>query len=157
MHSTIYLIFLLYCCLGSRVGRGKDEFLKVDYQYPVDFANLAKQLDAKVYFLVSSSGSKANSCNLYLKTKGKVEMDIKQLELKHLVIMKPGLLLDRDNDYRLGEKIASWVPFIPKVTWKEVACSMIEKTVELINKEESIDALSLDNSTILKSAKLANL
>ena len=71
--------------------------------------------------------------------------------------MKPGLLLDRDNDYRLGEKIASWVPFIPKVTWKAVASSMIEQTLSLLGKDESDEAISLDNSTILKSAKRANL
>ena len=29
-----------FCCLGSRVKMGKEEFIKVDYHYPLEFARL---------------------------------------------------------------------------------------------------------------------
>ena len=32
------------CCLGTRQKTGKENFIKVDYQYPVNFATLAQKL-----------------------------------------------------------------------------------------------------------------
>ena len=74
------------CTLGTRVKVGKDQFIKVDYQYPMDFARLATQLEVKHYGLLTSQGADPKSMFLYMKTKGEVERDIKKLELKQLTI-----------------------------------------------------------------------
>jgi hypothetical protein len=59
--------------LGSRVGRGKEEFVKVDLTYPTEFAKMAKKMSVPVYGLLSSSGAKASSMFFYMKTKGQAE------------------------------------------------------------------------------------
>ena len=148
---------VFYCCLGSRVGRGKDVFIKVDYQYPLDFANIAKENGIETYYLVSSSGSKASSWNLYLKTKGRVEADIKEIGLEHLVILKPGLLLERDNDKRFLETVSSWIPFMPKIKCSDVAKAMISHAYELIKDTEPKDPIVLSNSDLRKLAADATL
>ena len=43
-----------FCTLGTRVKVGKDLFIKVDYQYPLDFANYGKEKGIKYYGLLSS-------------------------------------------------------------------------------------------------------
>ena len=137
---------VFYSCLGSRVGRGKDLFIKVDHQYPIDFATIAKDVGCKAYFLVSSGGAKANSWNLYLKTKGQVEDDLKEMGLSNLKILRPGLLLSRDNDSRIGEKIAAWIPFIPKISCEDVARGMLEYAYDIVSENVTKDPETLDNS-----------
>ena len=63
---------------------------------------------------------------LYMKTKGRVEEDINKIGLNELAIYRPALLLNRDNDKRLGEKIGSFIPFIPKIQSIDVAKGMIK-------------------------------
>ena len=70
------------CTLGSRVGTGEDNFVKVDYTYPLNFANLAKTLSVPYYGLLTSGGAKSNSMLLYMRTKGRVEEDMAKIGLK---------------------------------------------------------------------------
>ena len=67
------------CTLGTRVKVGEQLFIKVDYQYPLDFAALAKELGVKHYGLLSSVGANINSAFLYMRTKGRVEAACKEL------------------------------------------------------------------------------
>ena len=50
-----------------------------------------------------------------MKVKGEVERDVKAVQLAQLSIHKPGLIDNRRNDFRLGEAIASYIPFIKKI------------------------------------------
>ena len=65
-----------------------------------------------------------------MKTKGEVERDIVKVGIPHLAIYKPGLLLNRDNDNRIGEKIGSFVPFIPKIESADVGLCMLDKAIK---------------------------
>jgi hypothetical protein len=49
-----------------------------------------------------------------------VERDLKLKKLPLLSIFRPGLLENR-HDARFGEKIASFIPFFPKIYAKDVA------------------------------------
>lgn len=49
-------------------------------------------VDIPHYLLVSSMGSNPNSWFLYPKTKGQVELELAQKQLKLLTIFRPGLL-----------------------------------------------------------------
>ena len=64
------------CTLGTRVNTGKENFIRVDYTYPLNFAKLAKKLEIPYYGLLTSASTNKNSWFLYLKTKGRVEEDI---------------------------------------------------------------------------------
>ena len=70
-----------------------------------------------------------------------------------MVILRPGFLLNRDNDYRFGEKVASWIPFIPKVSSEDWAKWMIMHTSETIGKDKSEESVTLTNSDIKDLAK----
>ncbi len=72
--------------------------MKVDYEYPVNFAKLGRECGASYYGLLSSAGAKASSWFLYMKTKGRVEQAIAELGYPKYVIHRPGLLLHREND-----------------------------------------------------------
>ena len=109
------------CCLGSRVGTGEANFTKVDYTYPLNFRNLANELKVKHYGLLSSTGADPSGWLLYTKTKGRVERDIAAVNAGlGLTIYRPGLLLNRRNDDRFGEKIGAYVPFMPKIESRDM-------------------------------------
>ena len=94
---------VFYCCLGSQVGKGKDLFIKVDKTYPLNFADIAKQNNAKLYVLVSSYGSDSKSSFLYLRTKGETEDELKAKGVNSVLICKPGMLSGRGKDTRCQE------------------------------------------------------
>lgn len=73
---------------------------------------------------------------LYCKTKGEIEETLKKMEFENLSIFHPGLLLNRDNDQRLGEKILKYFP-IPKIEAKDMAKAMRIETELLIEKKNS--------------------
>ena len=91
------------CCLGTRVKVGADLFDRVDRVYPLEFARLAFELNAKHYGLLTSQGADASSMLLYTRTKGLAERDITAVNQRGLMIYRPGLLLNRRNDNRFME------------------------------------------------------
>ncbi len=128
----MYGVDAFLCCLGTRVKVGEEMFVKVDYTYPLEFAKLSTQLGAKHYGLLSSTGSDPNSWFLYMKTKGRAERDIIAANQKGLTIYRPGLLSNRRNDERIGEKIADCIPFITKIEARDMGAAMIEGAVNQI-------------------------
>jgi len=111
----------LFCCLGTQVKVGKEQFIKVDYTYPLEGGKLAAHFKIPHYSLVSSAGADPKSCFLYTKTKGQLEEALKGLKLPQLSILQPGFLLNRRNDDRIAEKIFGVMPFIPKIESRDVA------------------------------------
>jgi len=97
-----------YCCLGTTMKKAKTKkaFEYVDYQLPVDIAQLANKNDVDKFCLVSSIGASVNSNNFYLKTKGRMEADINAIGIKYLHFFRPSLLLGERNEKRLGESIS---------------------------------------------------
>ena len=67
--------------MGTRQKEGKDVFTQVDYQYPLNFAQLAKELNIPHFSLLTAKGADPNSMFFYMKTKGDVERDISALGL----------------------------------------------------------------------------
>ncbi|CAI2380127.1 unnamed protein product [Moneuplotes crassus] len=135
-----------YCCLGTRVKVGKELFVKVDKTYPIEFAKIcAMEEKADRYTLVSSGRASSKSWLLYFRTKGECEEELSKMGLQGLTIMKPGLLTKRDADFRLGEKLGSYVPFIPKIDCIDVARAMIENSLESTETLEVLENKDLHN------------
>ena len=83
-----------YCCLGTTHKKsGTSGFVKVDRDYVLKSAQIAKQGGCKQFHLLTSQGSNKNSWFLYPRTKGEVEEGVAQLGFEKLVIYRPGLLL----------------------------------------------------------------
>ena len=110
----------IFCCLGTTIKKAKtkEEFRKVDYTYPLKLAENAKKREVRQFLLISAMGADETSRVFYSKTKGQLEMALKQLELKSLTIFRPSLLLGKRQEFRLGEELAALVskglPFLFK-------------------------------------------
>ena len=107
---------LAFCCLGTtiKIAKTKENFKKVDYQYVVDFAELAKENGVKSYSVISAMGANAKSGIFYNKVKGEMEEALQKVGIKGLLILRPSLLLGDRKESRFGEKVGEVVMFLLK-------------------------------------------
>ncbi|XP_044021427.1 oxidoreductase HTATIP2 [Siniperca chuatsi] len=96
-----------YSCLGTtRAKAGTEGFIRVDHDYVLKSAELAKSGGCTQFHLESSRGADKNSNFLYLKVKGQVEADIEALGFDRYAIYRPGVLLVDRQESRPGEWLA---------------------------------------------------
>ncbi len=98
----------IYCCLGTTMKKAgsKQAFKKVDFEYPLELAQIMISKKAEKYMLISSLGANRNSIIFYLRVKGELEEAIGQLGFPSLFIFRPSLLLGDRTESRAGEDIA---------------------------------------------------
>ena len=87
------------------------------------------EVQAKHFGLLTGGLSDPKSSFLLFKTKGRVEAAISDIIKDGLTIYRPGLLTNRRNDERLGEKILSYIPFITKIESRDLGAAMVERAV----------------------------
>jgi uncharacterized protein YbjT (DUF2867 family) len=97
-----------FCCLGTtrRAAGSAEAFRRVDLDYIVGFARLAKRAGARRFLLVSSVGASAGSPLLYSRTKGEGEAAISSLGFATVVILRPSFLVGERAERRPGEAMA---------------------------------------------------
>lgn len=95
-----------FCCLGTTIkdAGSKEQFRKVDFTAIVEFAQIAKNNQARAFTLISSAGANASSLIFYNKVKGETEDAVRALEFTRLVIMRPGLLIGKRKTLRVAEQ-----------------------------------------------------
>ncbi len=96
-----------FFCIGTtkKDTPNKDEYRRVEYNIPVDVAKIAKTNSVKSFYYVSSIGANPNASSNYLKNKGQVEEQLKNLNFSKLAIIRPSLLIGNRKSFRLGEVI----------------------------------------------------
>ncbi|MAQ64311.1 MAG: oxidoreductase [Actinobacteria bacterium] len=101
----------VYCCLGTTLkdAGSVEQFVRVDYDYPSKIAALSHEAKVQNLALVSSVGSDSKSTNYYLATKGKLEHYVRSLTGLTVLVFKPGLLLGKRKQFRLGEYIGKLI------------------------------------------------
>ena len=92
------------------------KFTKVDYEYQLKVAEIARRNGARIFILLSSIGADKRSMVLYTKVKGEVEDAISKLGYDKVIILRPSILLGKRAESRAGEAIGQWIakqmPFI---------------------------------------------
>lgn len=98
----------VFCCLGTTIKKAKTQeaMTRIDVDYPIALANLAKKFGAKQYFVISSMGADAKSNIFYSRIKGLMEIALKGIGFQTLGIFRPSLLLGDRKEFRLGEAAA---------------------------------------------------
>ena len=104
----------IYICLGTTIKKAgsQESFKKVDLDYCLGFAKKARESGATTISLVTSVGANADSKNFYLKTKGKLENEIKAMGFDSVNIFQPGLLLGTRDEIRPLEFLGQYGSFL---------------------------------------------
>lgn len=98
----------VFCTLGTTIKKAGSQqaFKKVDYEYPLTLARMAKENGTSRILIVTALGADAKSQIFYNRVKGELENELKKLDLPHLYIFRPSLLLGDRHEYRFGERMA---------------------------------------------------
>lgn len=101
----------IFCCLGTTIKKAgsRENFRKVDYQYPMDIARLGLTNGAQQFAIVTAMGANPASSIFYNRVKGEVERDLAELNYPTLLIFRPSLLFGDRSENRFTERIASGV------------------------------------------------
>ncbi|WP_097073741.1 NAD-dependent epimerase/dehydratase family protein [Ureibacillus xyleni] len=101
----------LYCCLGTTMKKAgsRSEFEKVDFEYPLQIASLAKKRGIMHFIVISAMSANETSSVYYSRVKGKLEKELTALELPQLSIIRPSLLVGDRYEFRFGEKMGEYI------------------------------------------------
>lgn len=95
------------CALGTtiRVAGSREAFKRVDYEYPLAVARLARQHGTPAYVLNSALGADPSSRIFYSQVKGEVERDLTRLNFPSLTLARPGFIGGNREEFRAGERM----------------------------------------------------
>ncbi|ABG59056.1 hypothetical protein [Cytophaga hutchinsonii] len=102
----------VFCCLGTTIKKAgsKEQFKRVDFQYPLDLAHLAIKSGASHFLIITAMGADEKSFFFYNQVKGEIENRLSALTtLPRLSIIRPSLLLGQRKEKCLGEGIGSFL------------------------------------------------
>lgn len=124
----------VFCCLGTTIKKAgsRSAMRKVDVEYPVKVAQLAKAKGATHYLVVSAGGANPKSSFAYSRMKGDLEEQLKSLSYETLSIFHPSLLLGDREEHRTMEGLAN----------KAV------RTIEKIKKSPISSGLAIEGKTV---------
>ncbi len=97
----------IFIVLGTtrKATPDKADYYRVDHDYPLLAARIAKGQGAKAVFLVSAVGADPHSKVLYVRTKGETERDIVALGFEHTHLFRPSMIMGNREGYRPFEKM----------------------------------------------------
>lgn len=97
-----------FCCLGSTMAQAgsQEDFKKIDHDYVVNFAKLAKVCRASQLLIVSALGASVESDVFYNRTKGEMEAAVQTEFAGTLHFLRPSLLIGDRKDFRFFERLA---------------------------------------------------
>jgi len=112
------------CTLGTTIGKAgsQEAFRKVDHDYPLAVARLARAHGTPRFAVVSAMSANRNSLFFYSRVKGEVEADLAALAFPSLTFVRPGLIGGDRAERRAGEHAALLIlkrlaPVLPKA-WR---------------------------------------
>ena len=149
----------VFCCLGTTIKNAGSNaaFYKVDYEYVLNCATIAKKLGAQKFILISAAGANIKSNIFYNKTKGEIEAALAIIGFNTLIILRPSLLLGKRKEYRMAENTAklfmTTFSFLIPAKYKaiesrEVALAMLY----LVNNTDLTGIHIIENAYIKKAA-----
>jgi uncharacterized protein YbjT (DUF2867 family) len=112
----------VFCALGTTIRKAgsQERFRRVDYEYPLQLAQLALRNDARHFSLVSALGASRSSPFFYSRVKGELEEALRQMDWPSLGILRPSLIAGERAESRplerLSERLLSFAP----ATWRPV-------------------------------------
>jgi len=98
---------VLFSALGTTLSQAgsKGAQYKVDFTFQYDFARIAAHNGVPALVLVSSMGADTLSKFFYMRMKGELEEAVRALNFQGCVILRPGPLAGKREDFRLAENL----------------------------------------------------
>ncbi len=152
-HSDWFEVDQVFCALGTTIKQAgsQEAFRRVDFEYPLTIARLARERGAKHFLLVSATGANPNSKVFYNRVKGDLEMALMNLGYPSFTIARPSLLLGDREEFRLGEVIAKKFLWLAPPRWRGVHAALVAGALVRPAKERSQGVRIIENPELRKT------
>jgi len=129
------------CTLGTtiRTAGSQDAFRRVDHDYPLAVARLARTHGTPSFVLNSALGADAGSRIFYNRVKGELEQALAGEGFESLTFVRPGLIGGAREEFRRGERmmvpLLAWLgPLLPR-RWRinpatRIAAALLEAALD---------------------------
>ncbi|UJR26588.1 hypothetical protein I4U23_007908 [Adineta vaga] len=135
-----------FCCLGTTRGKsGAEGFRRVDFDYIVGAARLAKEAGCKHFHLLSSQGADAHSLFLYTKVKGQTETALTQMSFDRLSIYRPAMIMVAREERRPLERFAQT---IVRNTVQRVAPELMTTPIDVLARAMCFNTFTKNRSGV---------
>ena len=100
-----------FFCIGTTKQNSpdKNEYQRVELEVPKQIAQITKSNLVKSFIFVSALYANPKSSGDYVRFKGLVEQELKELNFPKLGIMRPSFLIGNRKEKRISEKIGIFV------------------------------------------------
>jgi uncharacterized protein YbjT (DUF2867 family) len=100
-----------FVCIGTtkKNAPDKDEYKRVELDIPKEIAKIAKSNLVNAFIFVSALYANSKSSGDYVRFKGLVEEELKELNFPKLGIMRPSFLIGNRKEKRASETIGIFV------------------------------------------------
>lgn len=140
------------CTLGTTIAKAKTkaQFRRVDFDYPLAVATIARQHNASSFVLNSSMGANVSSRFFYNRVKGEIEAALTKLDFSSFTIVRPGLIDGDRKEKRFGEQIMVGIlkifgVILPKAMQLNPARNIAQQMIEAaLQQQQGIQIIRSD-------------
>jgi uncharacterized protein YbjT (DUF2867 family) len=128
----------VFCCMGSTSAKtpDKENYKRIDFDIPLQVAEIAMKNGTHSFLLVSSMGVNLQSSVFYSRLKAELEVAIEKIGFKSTSILRPSLLLGNRTELRPLETISQYLmkvmnPFFlgPLKLYKAIKAETVAKAL----------------------------
>ncbi|HEY2000641.1 NAD(P)H-binding protein [Paraburkholderia sp.] len=129
--SEIFDVDAVICALGTtiRTAGSQAAFRKVDYEYPLRIAGIARRHGATHFAMVTAIGADPHARTFYSRVKGNVEEAVKKLDYPVLTIIRPSFLMGERTESRPLESIARRVGVYLPLKWRSISVERVARAL----------------------------
>jgi uncharacterized protein YbjT (DUF2867 family) len=157
-HPPWWAVDAVICTLGTTIRKAgsQEAFRRVDHDYALAVARLARQHGAQAYALNSATGADPGSRFFYNRVKGEVEEALRGVGFPSLTIVRPALIGGDRDEVRPAEFVAMRVlrlaePLLPYryriVPHERIARALLEAAVTAPSGEHIIGSDTIVRGT----------
>jgi uncharacterized protein YbjT (DUF2867 family) len=149
-HPEWFEVDTVICALGTTMRKAQSAaaFRRVDFDYPLRIANLARSHGARHFLLVSAMGADAQSGNFYYRVKGELEEALLRLDFPALTIARPSLLLGKRDEWRWGEEIGKRIGWLLPPRWRPVPAEAVARALVRAARSKEVGIRMLENAAL---------
>lgn len=147
---------VVFCCLGTTIKKAgsKEAFRKVDFQYPLEVAQMALKNGCKRFAIVTAIGSDKASKIFYSRVKGELEEELKTMPFESLCIYRPSMLLGPRGEFRMGEEVGKammkTIGFMFPANYRAVHASQVARAMVYDQFESQTGLHIIESGEMLK-------
>lgn len=152
---SLFAVDQVFCALGTTIKKAGSQaaFRRVDFDYPLQVAKLAREAGARHLLLVSALGADARSSVFYNRVKGELEEAIGALGFPAFTIARPSLLEGDRAEVRFGEIIGARLAFLVPGRWKPVHVRQVARALVHASAEELAGRRVMENVELRRYAR----